>query len=110
MRWFWRVGAAVVGLVIGVAAGAVSLFTVGFAACVGAQETSDSWICEGVFGALLEPVELILFAAVFCGPIAGGVASARTGRSKPLMIGIAVAAACYVVLFLLGQGQEATLG
>lgn len=48
MRWFWRVGAAVVGLVIGVAAGAVCMMTAALEACDGSQETSDSWICEGV--------------------------------------------------------------
>jgi hypothetical protein len=110
MRRFWRVGAAVAGLVIGIAAGVVCFSLVAFAGCDGAQETSDSWICEGVFGALLLPVELILMAAVFCGPIAGGVVTARTGRSKPLMVGIAVAASSFVLLWLLGQGQEATLG
>lgn len=86
------------------------MMTAALEACDGSQETSDSWICEGVFRALLEPVELILVVAAFCGPIAGGVATARTGRSKWLLIGIQVAVACFVVLLLLSQEQEGVLG
>lgn len=107
LRHFQRPVAAIGGVAIAVAAGFYSWIIAVLVVCETAQEASDSWICAGVWRTLLGPVEIALIVGAVVGPVAGGVATARSGRWKWIGIGTTIAVVCVLIEFLLAHGQTA---
>ncbi len=95
---------------IAVAAGVFCLVAIALQTCDGAQASSDSWICTGVWRALLEPVEVALTIGAFVGPLVGGILAAAKRRWAWLGIGVAIAAACVFLVLVLTGSQESALG
>ncbi len=110
MRWVERGAAAAVGLAMAIAAGLFCLFATALSSCEGAQEASDSWICEGLWRALLGPMEVALVIGAFLGPLIGGGVAAVNRRWEALGVGGAVAMVCVFLVLLLTGAQETVVG
>lgn len=75
---------------MGLGAGFFSLLVAASGDCEAAQRTSQHWICTGVRRDMLGCAEGALVLGAFVGPLLGGIASARHGGLRWILLGAAI--------------------